>query len=353
MMSHFRRWPVSAEPTSAPTAHGTAFRGASTTWRARITRPAGNTLAADTLRSIGDAVVTTDLDGRVTYLNPVAERLLGWRSQDAVGRALDVVMTLQSESSRHPIANLALRCLAEGRTIDLEDGVVLVRPDGTEVPIGDSAAPIRNRMGETMGVVLVIQDESEKRRIGHQLSYEATHDALTGLPNRREFDRRLTLLIASTRDAAATHVLLYLDLDRFKAVNDACGHDAGDALLRNLGPRISRHLRSGDTLARVGGDEFGVLLEDCPLQDADRIANDIRLELEEWQFQWAGAALSVGVSIGLLPLTAAGGELTAVVRAADAACYAAKVEGGGRVHQSQWRTVEMPFRSSPMGGVPS
>jgi diguanylate cyclase (GGDEF)-like protein/PAS domain S-box-containing protein len=304
-----------------------------TQWRrARETRLPDNDQARATLESIGDAVITTDATSIITYLNPVAERLTGWTAEDARGQSLDTVLPLISEASRQPVPNTAARCLEEGRSIDLEDGVLLLRRDGTEVPIGDSAAPVRDSAGGMTGVVLVIQDESEKRRVGHRLSFEATHDALTGLINRREFERRLTRVVVGLAEVPGEHVLLCLDLDRFKTVNDSCGHDAGDDLLRRLGPLLSGHLRKRDTLARLGGDEFGVLLENCPMVEAQRVAETIRAELERYRFEWEGAEFSIGASIGLIAVTQESGAIGDILRAADAACYAAKESGGNRVH---------------------
>jgi len=291
-----------------------------------------NEQASATLESIGDAVITTDAGTLITYLNPVAERLTGWSAVEAQGQLLDAVLPLISEASRQPVPNTAARCLAEGRSVDLEDGVLLLRRDGTEVPIGDSAAPVRDRNGATVGVVLVIQDEGEKRRVGHRLSYEATHDALTGLLNRREFERRLLRVVTDLAVDASDQVLLSLDLDRFKVINDTCGHDAGDQLLRALGPLLTRHLRKRDTLARLGGDEFGILLEDCPLAEAERIAENLRAEIEQYGFEWAAQVFSISASIGMIPVIAEADGVAAVLRAADAACYVAKEGGGNRIH---------------------
>lgn len=284
------------------------------------------------LASIGDALVTTDLTGRITYLNPVAVRLTGWSADDAVGQLLEAVLPLISESTRLPVANTAVRCLAEGRSVDLEEGVILVRRDGTEVPIGDSAAPVRDSTGDTVGVVLVIQDEGEKRRVGHRLTHEANHDGLTGLVNRREFDRRLARVVADQNAHPSDPALVLLDLDRFKAVNDGGGHEAGDALLRDLGPLLSRHLRQGDTLARLGGDEFGLLLENCPLVDAERIAESLRSTIEQHRHEWEDKAYTISASLGLIPILPAWRDVSEVLRAADAACYEAKAAGGNRVH---------------------
>ena len=290
--------------------------------------------AVVTLESIGDAVITTDASGVVTYLNPVAERLTGWRTPEALGQPLDNILTLISETTREPVEAMVTRCLNEGRAVDLADGVVLVRRDGTEVAIGDSAAPIHDRNGATIGVVLVFHDVTERRRVSRKLSHEATHDTLTGLISRNEFERRLTRVLADLADAAdpAEHVLCYLDLDRFKVVNDSCGHEAGDALLRKISHLLNSHMRKRDTLARLGGDEFGALLEHCALDEAEKIAEDLRRVIEEFRFDWGDQNFSLGVSIGLIPITAASGRAATVLRAADVACYAAKDAGGNRIY---------------------
>ena len=299
----------------------------------RIPRRLRDDQALSALDSIGDAVITTDLSGAITYLNPVAERLTGWTATEALGKPLDSVVSLIAEADRAPIAHRVTHCLEEGRSIDLEDGVLLLRRDGAEVPVGDSAAPLLDPTGKTVGVVLVMQDESEKRRVGRRLTYEATHDALTGLINRREFDRRLARIVSDLLSARSEQAIVMLDLDHFKEVNDTGGHDAGDELLRGLGPLLTRHLRKRDTLARLGGDEFGILLENCPLDTAGRIAEAIREAVDQYRFTWAGASFSISASIGLVPVTPDSGGMATVMHAADAACYEAKSRGGNRVHR--------------------
>jgi diguanylate cyclase (GGDEF)-like protein/PAS domain S-box-containing protein len=299
--------------------------------------------AAATLESIGDAVITTDLVCRVTYLNPVAERLTGWASSEALGQQLDLVLPLFDETTRNPVPNTAARSLTEGRAIDLDEGVLLLRRDGSEVPVGDSAAPVRDQYGGPVGVVLVIQDESEKRRVGHRLTYEATHDSLTGLVNRREFERRLARVVVNLA-GSSEHVLLSIDLDGFKRVNDAGGHDAGDALLRILSAQFNRHMRKRDTLARLGGDEFAVLLENCPFGDGERIAENLRAEVEQLRFEWEGQVFTVGASIGVIPVCSEHGGAGGVLCAADAACYVAKESGGNAVHVERggWEPAAAP-----------
>lgn len=299
----------------------------------RDPRPPQEDQARATLASIGDAVITTDLSGAITYLNPVAERLTGWTVAEALGEPLDGVLPLIAEATRVPIIHRVAHCLEEARSIDLEDGVLLLRRDGTEVPVGDSAAPLVDPAGKTIGVVLVMQDESEKRRVGRRLTYEATHDALTDLINRREFDRRLERILSDLTSTNSQQAMVMLDLDHFKEVNDSGGHDAGDAVLRKLGPLLTRQLRRRDTLARLGGDEFGILLENCPLDTAVHIAEGVRLAVEKSRFTVDGVPFVITASIGLIPLTSGSGGMAAVMHAADVACYEAKTSGGNRVHR--------------------
>ena len=294
------------------------------------TRP--DNKAREVLTSIGDAVITTDAAGLVTYLNPAAERLTGWSLSEARGQQLALVAPLVSEATRLPVPHPAAICMADGRSRKLQDGVLLLRRDGTDVPIGDSTAPVRDSRGTIIGVVLIIQDETETRRVGRRLSYEATHDALTGLINRREFERRLARVVSDAAARASEHVVLCLDLDRFKAVNDTCGHPAGDALLRSLSALLSHQLRKRDTLARLGGDEFAALLENCTVREAERIAESFRTAIASYRFEYDGRTFTVGASIGLIPVTGESGGTIAVLQAADAACYAAKARGGNRVH---------------------
>ena len=289
-----------------------------------------------TLQSIGDAVITADADGHIEYLNPVAESLTGWETREAAGRPASDVFQMLSESTRQPIASSILRCLREGRTVELTEPSLLVNRRGQEISIQDSAAPIRDRGGRLIGAVMVFHDVSQERRLQRALAYQATHDQLTGLINRREFESRVTEALALARvEPTLSHVLMYLDLDQFKVVNDTCGHEAGDRLLKQVTSVVQTRIRTTDTLARLGGDEFGVLLQDCTLETAQRIAEGLRQAIRDFRFVWQDRIMKVGVSIGLAEINGKADTLATVMSAADVACYSAKDSGRNRVQTYQ------------------
>jgi PAS domain S-box-containing protein len=221
-----------------------------------------------TLESIGDAVISTDAEGKVEYLNPVAEEMTGWPLEDARGRRLGEVFRIINETTRNPAEDPVSHCIAEGRVVGLASHTALISRDGREFSIEDSAAPIRDRSGEIIGSVLVFHDVSAQRRLQTEITHQARHDALTGLANRSEFEIQLRQAISEASDSEIQHALCYLDLDQFKLVNDTCGHAAGDELLRQLTAVLKRKIRHNDLLARLGGDEFGVLLRNCTVAQA-------------------------------------------------------------------------------------
>ncbi|HWJ34665.1 MAG TPA: EAL domain-containing protein [Steroidobacteraceae bacterium] len=289
-----------------------------------------------TLQSIGDAVITTDFDGRIDYMNPVAESLTGWENREAQNQLIGTVLTVVDESSRESIESPVMRCLREGQVLGLAEHTVLVNRRGQEIAIQDSAAPIRDRAGNLIGAVMVFHDISKERRLHRALHYQASHDALTGLINRREFENRLTAAVDSVRqDAERRHALLYLDLDQFKLVNDTCGHPAGDQLLKQITGVLQSRVRGGDTLARLGGDEFGILLQSCSLDQALRVAETLRQAIRDYRFIWQDGVLAVGVSIGIVEITSETPTVANVMSAADVACYAAKDQGRNRVQLYQ------------------
>ncbi|HZF09491.1 MAG TPA: EAL domain-containing protein [Thermoanaerobaculia bacterium] len=286
-----------------------------------------------TLASIGDGVIRTDPEGRIDYLNPVAERLTGWTAERALGRAVSEVFNVVDEATRRPLPDPVQRCLKAGSVVESPGHALLVGFDGREFAVRDSTAPIHDRRGELIGAVLVFKDVTQLRGMEREMIYLASHDALTGLLNRREFEIRLKRAIRSARAEQRQHVLLYLDLDEFKVVNDTCGHLVGDEMLKQVTALLRARVRRSDVLARLGGDEFGVLLEDCPLAHSRQIAEEIRRTVREFRFSFRDQIFEVGVSIGLVPLTDESGDLANVLSAADAACYVAKDRGRNRVHE--------------------
>lgn len=309
-------------------------------------------LAEVTLHSIGDAVITTDAQGHVDYMNPIAETLTGWGVTEAKGRPLEEVFHIINGVTREAQANPVEKCLKENRIIGLENNTVLISRDGMERVVEDSAAPVRGHDGKVVGAVMVFYDVTLMRNSPHLLSYQATHDALTGLVNRREFERRLTTLVESAKAKNLHHVLLYLDLDQFKIVNDTRGHIAGDKLLRQLSFLLKKRLRDTDTLARLGGDEFGVLLESCPIEPALRIANDLVQIVNDFRFVWQGTTFEIGVSIGMVSITATTGSPAELLSRADSACYAAKDKGRNRVQIYRPEDAELQQRHDEMQWVP-
>jgi diguanylate cyclase (GGDEF)-like protein/PAS domain S-box-containing protein len=295
-----------------------------------------------TLNSIGDSVITTDAHGRVTWLNPVAERMTGWSNSDAKGRPLSQVFHIVNEQTRLATENPIETCLAQGKIVGLANHTLLISRHGEEFGIEDSAAPIRNEQGTLLGAVLVFHDVTEQRRMSGEMSYRATHDDLTGLFNRTEFETRLRRLLQKTHEEGSVHALLYIDLDQFKLVNDACGHSAGDQLLQQVSKIMAEGVRSGDTLARLGGDEFGVILEHCNAEQAQRVAQQICDRMEEFRFVHDGRRFRIGTSIGLVQISNVFGTTAAVMQAADTSCYAAKEAGRNRVHT--WFDTDQTMR---------
>ncbi len=286
-----------------------------------------------TLQSIGDGVITTDADGYIDYINPVAQDLTGWDMRSARGKPIGEIMTIINQHTRATVENPVLRCLKEGRVITLEEHSVLITKNSDEVSVQDTAAPIRDRIGNIIGSVMVFHDVSKETRLFRQLSYQASHDALTDLINRREFENRLITALAGIRGKPdVTHAMLYLDLDQFKVVNDTFGHSAGDALLKQLAEIVHGNIRSTDVLARLGGDEFGILLERCDEDRAMEVAEAIRDAVEGYRFEWQDSFTTVRCSIGVVMVTSEQDDVAGLMSSADVACYSAKDMGRNQVH---------------------
>ena len=303
-----------------------------------------------TLQSIGDGVITTDAEGNVDYINPVAQDLIGWDRRGARGSHVTEIMMLINEHTRATVDNPVVRCLKEGRVVTLAENSVLITRNGEEVPIQDSAAPIRDRIGNIIGAVMVFHDVSKESRLFRQLSYQASHDTLTGLVNRREFENHLIGALDRLRsNQEETHALLYVDLDQFKVVNDTFGHTAGDALLRRLAELIQKSIRSTDVLARLGGDEFGILLERCDEQHAVEVAESIRGSIEGYRFEWQESFTTVRCSIGIVLVTSENADAAEVMSSADVACYSAKDMGRNQIHL--YRDTDASMRHEEMKWV--
>ena len=286
-----------------------------------------------TLQSIGDGVITTDAEGNIDYINPVAQDLTGWDMRSARGKPVTEIMTIINEHTRATVDNPVVRCLKDGRVITLAEGSILITRKSDEIPIQDSAAPIRDRIGNIIGSVMVFHDTSKESRLFRQLSYQASHDTLTGLINRNEFENRLGESIDALRPHPdQNHALLYLDLDQFKVVNDTFGHTAGDELLRQLSEIVQSQIRSTDLFARLGGDEFGILLERCDEGKALDVAESIRNSIEGYRFEWQDSFTTIRASIGVVMVSSECDEVASLMSSADVACYTAKDMGRNRVH---------------------
>lgn len=285
-----------------------------------------------TLQSIGDGVITTDERGRIRWLNPVAERMTGWAVYEAEGQPMARVFHILDETTRQASESPVAVCLREGRIVGLAHHTLLVSRDGVEYGIEDSVAPIRSADGDILGAVLVFHDVTEQRRLSGEMSYRATHDALTGLVNRSEFEARLRRVLESSQAEGSAHALIYVDLDQFKLVNDACGHSIGDQVLQQASKLLADSVRANDTLARLGGDEFAIILEHCAMEPAQRLAQQICDRMDDFRFVHDARRFRIGASIGLVPVNAGWPNTAAIMQAADSACYAAKESGRNRVH---------------------
>jgi len=323
-------------------------------------------LAEVTLASIGDGVVTTDEKGNTRFLNRVAEQLTGWSQELASGLPIEQTLKLVYETQQPGDAQLpqalrpdmpnapehvATRCLRLRQSIGVTDGTLLITRDGRSIAIEDSASPIWSGQGDMLGTVVVFRDVSHERKLAQQLSWYASHDTLTGLMNRREFERQIATALHSAKHEAHTHALLYIDLDQFKIVNDTCGHSAGDVLLQLLAKMLQTQMRDSDVLARLGGDELGVLLPHCPPNQATLIADQLRQSIKNFRFVWDSRSFEIGASIGLVEINHDSRSMTDLLMAADQACYLAKEQGRNRVHHYMESDLKLAQRQGEMQWV--
>jgi diguanylate cyclase (GGDEF)-like protein/PAS domain S-box-containing protein len=293
----------------------------------------GKLQARVTLESIGEGVITTDPSGIIDYMNEAGEQLLDCDRSVAIGKTLVDLIALVDEVDGDSLGDPVRQCLAERRRVSLGRRALLVaRQSKREFSTELTASPIRGPDREIAGCVVIFHDVSEMRGLAREMSYQASHDPLTGLVNRAEFERRLDQALSSPRGDHASHVVCYLDLDRFKAVNDSCGHMVGDNLLREIAALLKDQVRDTDTVARLGGDEFAMLLLGCPLDKARQIADDVCQAVNNYNFTWQDRLFELGVSIGLVEIDSESGTAETALTAADSACYVAKQQGRGRIH---------------------
>jgi len=296
-----------------------------------------------TLHSIGDAVITTGIDGNIEYMNHVAERLTGCELSAVHKQAVQTVFRILDQDTREPMHKVIEACLTEGTSINNSMNV-LISSNGSERSIESSMSPIINRSGSVEGAVIVFHDETERRRMENIIHHQATHDALTGLINRHQFNIELKQQIDHARTHDSKHVLCYLDLDRFKHVNDTCGQAAGDELLKQISSRLHTAIRLGDILARLGGNEFGLILQNCPVTVATEIAEKIIHSISSYDFSWEGNKFTIGVSVGIVPVTSQTGNINEVMKHADVACHTAREQGQNRTYVYDQQGNELRHR---------
>ena len=289
--------------------------------------------ALATLDAMSESVITVDTAGRIEYVNAAAVLLLGQSADQVIGRQFEEIAALLDEADRRSIGDPVRKALSSRSRVTVGKRALLVPVNGSaERSVEISVSPLRLDGSALAGVVIVLHDISELRGLTRQMSYQASHDALTGLVNRREFERRLSEALDSALTGDVTHALCYMDLDRFKVVNDTCGHTAGDNMLREIASLIKESVRDSDTVGRIGGDEFALLLVGCPLEKARQIADDVVRSVNDYRFVWKDRIFNVGISVGLVEIGRDGATIEDLISSADAACYVAKKQGGVHVH---------------------
>lgn len=300
--------------------------------RTRIELAEKNELLQVTLKSIGDGVITTDANCNVTWLNPAAEQITGWSNKTANGKPLNVILELLNAVSETSAQRIVNRCVKNGELVEFADDSNLLSKSGREYAVEGSASPIKNDSNDILGAVLIFSDVTESRRISSEINYRASHDVLTGLLNRAEFEISLGKALDSVHRERSSQALLFIDLDQFKIVNDTCGHNVGDTFLVQVAKLLLTCVRPRDLVARLGGDEFAIILKNCSSEKAAMIAQNICEEIESYRFLYEQSRFRIGASIGLVPIDQRWIDTESIMKAVDNACYAAKDAGRNRVH---------------------
>ncbi len=288
-------------------------------------------IAQITLRSVGDAIITTGKDGRVEYLNPVAEKITGYITEDVKGKPITQVYKAYDEKNQRWLADCIIDFLIKGSYSMPSNDIILYNADDDIIDISQTIAPIQDESNHVLGTITTFQDISKEKVLAKHIEHQARHDPLTGLLNRREFETKVVQSLTLYSEGT-THALCVMDLDRFKIVNDTLGHAAGDELLKQISQKIKAELRQTDLLARIGGDEFALFLSNINTRDAEIIAEKILDAIRDYQFVWSNKAFRVGASIGLVDAPAQVSNYENLYHAADTACYMAKHSGRDRVH---------------------
>jgi len=317
----------------------------------RIERASDALFAQVTLESISDAVITTDATGKINYLNPLAEKMTGWTFAEAKDRSIVEIFDVSDDKGTENYDQYFQSIKNNEHSLSITNQARLKSLSGVSIAIDFSVTPITDESNRHIGTALTFRNMDKERELRTQLSYQACHDALTGLINRYEFEKRLDHLINLSIKDHTVHALFYLDLDEFKVVNDTCGHFAGDELLRQLAALLHSHVRSNDTIARLGGDEFGIILDDCAPEKAMTLATKILHAIQDFHFVWEEKTFRVGASIGVVEINRHSKSIADVMAIADAACYSAKDRGRNRVHVAERNDLEIANRRGEMQWV--
>ncbi|MDH4275608.1 MAG: EAL domain-containing protein [Gammaproteobacteria bacterium] len=305
-------------------------------------------LAQVTLHAIADGVIRTDMHGKIEYMNPVAQRLTGYHPTTTQDVRIGDVLRLANEYSGDPVAEPTGIVIHSGETVNYHDGIMLRNQQGEAFAVELSASPVYDRTHTAIGVVVVFRDVTAARDLMRRMAWQVRHDPLTGLVNRQELEKRVEQALASAKQYQRVHALLYMDMDQFKIVNDTCGHRAGDELLRQIAGQLALCLRHRDTLARMGGDEFSVLLENCSIDQAQAVAEKMKDTTQSFRFMWEEKIFKVGMSVGVVGIDSESESVTKIFSDADAACYAAKDAGRNRVLVHSHSDSELAARRDAM-----
>lgn len=293
-----------------------------------------------TLHSIGDAVITTNVNGDIEYMNRVAESLTEWSLDEAKNQAIQHVFRIEDLDTGEPLHDVVKSCLYDGITIN-KSILRLISKTNTKKDIESSISPILKTSGKVEGVIIVFHDETQRRQLENAVKHQAAHDPLTNLLNRDAFDIELSEHIYDAKNNNRNHALCYLDLDHFKLINDTAGHSAGDQCLIQITSLIQSCIRDGDVLGRLGGDEFGLILKHCEQANILKITSHISKIISNTNFTWDGCDYKLGVSIGINLLNKNTKNASDAIRKSDLACYTAKDLGRGQAYVYQEEVSEL------------